>query len=89
MSFPFGGHPTLNDYLAEASRHGCKLTKTTIADEAERPCALYILEREGRHLLIADTALEERLAPTMVGQYDRRLGIQSKFATAPTGDDCD
>lgn len=84
MSFPFGGHPTLGEYLRWAERAGCSVSSGVVSDPAGRPSTVVVVTNpKGGHVIIVGKPESERLAPAIVSNYDRRLGLNSGFPTAP------
>ena len=81
MSAPFGGHPTLGEYLDWAYRFAECTVQTGFING--RPCKK-IVAPSGRWVTIVDKHERERLAPTTVDYFDRRLGIKSPFASLPS-----
>lgn len=81
MAFPFGGHPTLADYLVWArDQHGfaaqsgyahTELGKTVSVTRVSKP--------GGPSLVISGLSQTERITPTQIGNFDRRLGINSPW----------
>ena len=80
MSAPFGKHPSLREYLEWArSEEGCDLKEAVHGTSS-----VFRLEApNGRSLIIAGVPDSERLTPSMVAHYDRRLGVVSGYPSAP------
>lgn len=80
-SAPFGGHPTLKQYLAWAiNQGGCKLMTGYQNDPVHGPVGFTFLKApNGRHLFIVDMQHDEYLVPTTIAYFDRRLGLQSPY----------
>lgn len=84
MAHPFGGHPTLDRFVAFAKEQGCKaeLFANTTADG--RAYSVLRLENpSGSWVSIVNPELTEYLAPSTVTYYQRRLGIKSHFGAMP------
>lgn len=81
MSAPFGNHPTLGQYLGWACGAGCS-TKHGVTVGYQS--VVRVLSPDGsRHLSIVGLNHDERLAPTTVARFDRRLGLKSPFSSLP------
>ena len=82
---PFGGHPTLREYLTWAKRHAkCRWDQQIVVDDDGRPFTVYvILAPDGRFVTSVGIELDEYLTPTTVARFDRRLGIKSSFPSLP------
>lgn len=86
MSFPFGGHPTLNQYLRWAEQAGCAVKSGVASDADGRPVSVILVENpKGGHVFIVDVPEREYLTPSMVAHYDRRLNLQSGFPALEAG----
>lgn len=85
MAAPFGNHPTLLDYIAWCNSQGCT-TKSCLQIEGGTSVTVQLLEtRDGsRHVVVSGISNNERLVPTMVAYFDRRLELNSPFSK--TGD---
>lgn len=81
---PFGGHPTLVEYLRWAEGQGCTVQTgyTTTTDGALIP-STRIEAPNGGWVVEVGTEQWEYLPPTTVGRFDRRLGIKSPFPSMP------
>lgn len=79
MAAPFGGHPTLLDYLEWCADQGCT-TRSMVQQGKGILLPRQYIEHGDRHVIISGIGLKERLTPTQVGYYDRRLGLLSPFA---------
>jgi hypothetical protein len=80
MAYPFGGHPTLFDYIAWCNQQGCT-TKSSLTVVGGRSVTCHILENpsNGQHVVAAG-GMKDFLTPSVVATYDRRLGLDSPFA---------
>jgi hypothetical protein len=79
-AFPFGGHPTLDEYVAWAREHGCKSSSGILSDEDGRVHSLTrIVSRAGNWVTVTGLKGTDRLVPTMIGYLDRRLGMRSPW----------
>lgn len=84
MSFPFGGHPTFQKFLEFAEANGCVLKIVIRETKSGRAYEAYELRNpRGGRLVVPNPDLQERLVPSIVSQYQRRLGIKTPFATLP------
>ena len=84
MSAPFGGHPTLRRFLEYAGENGC--TVRTVVRSTRKGMSyesLEITNPEGGRVAIPNPDFDERLVPSMVSFYQRRLGIRTPFASQP------
>lgn len=87
MAYPFGGHPTLKDYIGWCNLQGCT-TRSGFSHDGVTMCTRYILEApSGRHVIITGIGMSEHLVPTYVAYLDRRLGLDSPFAKIGSGDE--
>jgi hypothetical protein len=82
---PFGGHPTLGEYMRWATdEHGCTVQSGYARDEnGVMVCVTRIETPSGSWVVETGTEQWEYLAPTTVGRFDRRLGLESPFASMP------
>jgi len=86
MAGPFGKHPTLNEYLRWAEQQGCIPQSGFVQGQGGKPCSVIkMVAPSGQHLLIVGVPESERLTPSMVHHYDRRLGLQSDFPSIDPG----
>lgn len=84
---PFGGHPTLGQYLVWARQEGCTVQSGVGSDLDGRPHTLTKIETPtGRHVIIVG-AQTERLVPTMVSYLNRRLGLKAPWFALPDDSD--
>ena len=84
MAFPFGGHPKLADFLEVAKQQKCEWELTTRTSRDKRSYGVLVIRNEaGARLVIVNPDFEERLAPSVVSNYQRRLGISTRFASMP------
>jgi hypothetical protein len=83
MSWPFGGHPSLGRYLYWAvNEAGCTTEHYVMTAPDGRPFSLIeIKSPTGKMLIIPNGDPNERLVPTTIARWDRRLGVQSKFSS--------
>jgi len=85
MDYPFGGHPTLREYIGWCNQQGCT-THSELRSSGGQMCAMQILvAKKKRHLIISGMLMSERLTPTMVAHFDRRLGLNSPFPKVGDG----
>ncbi len=80
MAYPFGGHPTLFDYIAWCNQQGCT-TRSSLAVIDGKSATCHIVENPANDQHVAAVgAMKDRLPPSVVANYDRRLGLDSPFA---------
>lgn len=79
-SAPFGQSPTLCEYMDWAKTQGCTV-KSGYGALGKKTQLLTLIENAdgSRHVQIVGTKQTERLVPTVVANYDRRLGLKSPF----------
>lgn len=84
MAGPFGGHPTLQEYLNWLRQQGFGY-KTGYADLEDRSILLISVQNsDGEDVyIIGDRVMEERLAPREVTYYDSIFGVNSPFSKTP------
>lgn len=78
MAHPFGGHPTLAQYILWArEEHGCESrTGTTHGQSFIR------IEKDSDHVVfVFGDQINDYLSPTQVGNLDRRLSIESPWVS--------
>ncbi len=84
MSFPFGGHPTLEMFIEYVKANGCEVTTIGRLTKSGRPyTACVLVNPAGGVLTLPDPDITERLSPYMISQYQRRLGLKTPFPSAP------
>jgi hypothetical protein len=85
MSHPFGGHPTLGRFVEFAQQHGCAADVVVLVSRnGSSHEVLHIKGSAARQrVAIVDPDPNERLAPSTVTYYQRRLGIKSPYPAAP------
>jgi hypothetical protein len=76
---PFGGHPTLVEYLRWVKGEGCTTLTGYIATADGALPWTRIEAPNGSWVVEVGTEQWEFLSPTTVGRLDRRLGIKSPF----------
>lgn len=81
-AFPFGGHPTLAQYLEWAVSQGCKLQHGVDTDNSVGIIKITSPDTS-KWVIIAGLLPNDRLTPTDVGRYDRRLGLISPWFGVP------
>ena len=80
MSTPFGGHPTLSEYLIKSRELGCTVKYGIRTGPDERPSRVILIEGlNGGYLPIVEMKDSEFLPPTTIARFDRRLNIDSGF----------
>jgi hypothetical protein len=85
MAVPFGGHPTLQQFLEWATSNGCKVEHKVRAHSVTgQPYkVLEITGPSGGRVVMAKPDGSELLAPSQVNFLHRRLGVKSSFAATP------
>jgi len=86
MAFPFGGHPTFEKYLEWLRSERFHYKSGYIVDpmNGKNLAIVQIESSEGEPLLtVTGLEMNERLAPSVVERFDRRLDVQSPFASKP------
>jgi hypothetical protein len=85
VAVPFGGHPTLEQFLEWATKNGCKAVRKTRTHSIHRRTyeVLEITGPDGAQVVIANPDLQEHLAPSEVSYLHRRLGVRSPFPALP------
>jgi len=92
MAFPFGGHPTLADYIGQARKdHGATAKSGSASDDSGRSHTVTRIEipASGRSVVVVGISQTEHLEPSMIGYLDRRLGINSPWFSVDPIDDGD
>ncbi len=81
MAFPFGGHPTLADYIGQVRHdHGARAQSVVVTDDyGHVETAIRITLPSGLSTVVVGIQQTEHLTPTDIGQIDRRLGIKSPY----------
>lgn len=85
MSFPFGGHPTLAEYIDWIRReHGgeAKSGFATGSDGGAHALTKITLPNN-KSVVVVGCKQTERLVPSTVGYLDRRLGVTSPWFKLP------
>lgn len=84
MSAPFGGHPTLGRFVEFAVGLGCAAElKVRTRDDASAYEVLEITSKTGCTVAVPNPDMNERLAPSQVAYFQRRLAIKTPFAATP------
>ncbi len=84
MSVPFVKLPTLGEYLAWAATAGCAVTRGLWTDHNLIPHKTITIDGpNGGYVPLVDPDESERLAPSEIARFDRRLGIASSFLEPP------
>ena len=80
MSFPFGQFPTLREYVGWSNQQGCS-TGSFLVHEDGICVTVQVLrnQKNGKHVLVSGIGMTERLLPSQIANYDRRLGLDSPF----------
>jgi hypothetical protein len=81
MAVPFGGHPTLAQYIGWANSVGCIVRYGTTVASDGRPSRVVLIESPDgtRWVPIVEMLDSEYLVPTTIARFDRRLGLKSPF----------
>jgi hypothetical protein len=84
---PVGHCPTLGDYLRWARGFGCAVQTGFVRINSALVTTTRIQSPDGsRSVLDIGTEQTDYLAPSMVGRFDRRLGVRSPFPSVPSYD---
>lgn len=84
MSFPFGGHPTLAMYLHWLREQGFSAKSGVASSISGRAIPIIrITKSEGPTLIIVGLGQNKHLTPTQLSNFDRRLGVECPWFTAP------
>ena len=89
MAHPFGGHPTFSSYIDWARKeHGFRAQSGYGHDRhGKTHLVTRIYKEDGPSLVVPGIKPGDRLAPTQVGNFDRRLGINSPWFSVDAGPD--
>lgn len=82
MSFPFGGHPKLADYIGQARHdHQAKASFGVATDEdgATEYTTRITIPKTGKTVHLVGIQQTDYLTPIDIGHLDRRLGIKSPY----------
>ena len=80
MSMPFGGHPTLAQYMAWAKEEGCEVKQGVVYNDNGQPYSITkIIAPSGKWVHEVGTQHGDYLVPTTIARLDRRLGLASPF----------
>jgi hypothetical protein len=85
MSHPFGGHPTLKRLVDWVEQNGCICAvsiRNTVNGRSYTVLTMRNTKTSGR-AMVTNPDFEERLSPSMVSYFQRRLGIKAPFAALP------
>ena len=87
-AMPFGGHPTLAQYIIWASSVGCTVRYGTTVAADGRPSRIVLIESPDgtRWVPIVEMLDSEYLVPTTIARLDRRLGLRSPFFSIDAAD---
>ena len=88
MAQPFGGHPTLGDYIVWAQSIGCTVNQGYTNTQTGSPYSLTRIISPDREKWVIDVGTQhsDYLVPTTVARYDRRLGVKSPFFSLDDAD---
>lgn len=81
MAYPFGGHPTLGQFMVWArDEHGFTCQSGTAPDRYGRQHpAVRIFKQGGPSAIVVGLSQSDFLMPTMIGYLERRLGVVSDW----------
>jgi hypothetical protein len=86
MAAPFGGHPTLVEYIGWCNQQGCTTHSSAfVIGGRSVTCHRLTNPANGRHVIVVGRS-SDRLSPTVVANYDRRLGLDSPFGKVSIAD---
>ena len=87
MATPFGGHPTLQKYLNWLLEQGFSYKTgyyATSSSNGGKILPTVRIEKDGQPMLvIVGVRMDDRLAPSEVERFDRRLEVASPFPKTP------
>ncbi len=84
MSAPFGGHPTLAQYMAWIRECGGHCQCGYGTDKRGRAVSLVkIVADNGKAVVVPGIDQAERMVPTYIAYLDRRLGVNSPWFKLP------
>jgi hypothetical protein len=79
-----GGHPRLARFIEFAEGEGCTISISSQETAAGQEVAVItITNPRGGHVIVVAPDLEERLPPSTVAYFQRRLGIKTPFNSGP------
>lgn len=89
MAYPFGGHPTLADYIGHARKnYGATAQSGSAAhSDGQSYPVTKISVPGGKTVVVVGVTQTEFLTPSMIGYLDRRLGIASPWFSVDPIDD--
>jgi len=80
VSFPFGPLPRLADYLEFLKTQGCTWkVKVAVARDGRSYRELIVSNASGQHYLMVNPDANERLGLQVMGNMNRRLGIDTPY----------
>lgn len=80
MAYPFGGHPTLRQYIEWCVQyHEVTATSGFIKKDGISVTFHKLKLPSGKRTVVSGVSMTEHLTPTMVSYLDRRLGVASPF----------
>lgn len=80
MAYPFGGHPTLAQYIGWVHQEGGHAHSGYSSDPSGRVQSLTkITSKEGASVVVVGMKQADRLEPTKVAYLDRRLKVRSPW----------
>jgi hypothetical protein len=91
MAFPFGGHPTLAAYIDWArTEHNFRAQSGYGQDRRGKTHTVTKIYKDGGpSVVVVGIAQNDRLAPSQVGNLDRRLGLNSPWFSVDAGPEMD
>jgi hypothetical protein len=79
VAFPFGGHPTLAQYIDWIRQNGGSAESGISNLRGRIHSLMRITAANGNVAVVVDLKETEHLLPTMVGYLDRRLDVNSPW----------
>lgn len=80
MAYPFGGHPTLADYIGFAREQGFEAKSGYAQDRTGKThTSTRIFKNGGPSVVVVGVSQTDYLVPTQVGNLDRRLKLDSPW----------
>jgi len=90
MSFPFGQFPTLYEYVGWCNQQGCTTRSAMVVEDGTVVTVHVLRAKSDRYVVVSGVAMQERLLPSQIANFDRRLGLDSPFPKHGSfdSDDC-
>ena len=86
MAYPFGGLPTLAQYMHWIRECGGNCQSGVSKVGGQMHTLTKIQADNGNVAIVTGVKQTERLVPSMIGYLDRRLGVKSPWPSVPDED---